>query len=654
MGQGESTGRGGGSGGGEAAVKDYYELLAVDESATGDEIKKAFRKLALIHHPDKNPDDVEGANDRFSELQQAYEVLSDDQERAWYDSHKASMVPEPDAETVFEDIRKGKAPSKTRDRGLTVRHLTPFFNPTIWKGFSDKEGSFFAIYRNLFSRLAHDESLLSDVEYPQFGESNWPWAGMTKADSDQTARTFYNAWINFATSKEFTWTEQWNLSEAPDRRVRRLMEKDNKKARDDARKEYNDMVRSLALFIRKRDPRYKAHLAQQAQRNLAAQNISRSGVSTPSASTQPKKQAAPLPDYIEQDWQKIHAEKLDDDLNWAAAEGDDAQEWECVACGKTFRSEAAWDSHERSKKHMKEVDRLRREMEEDEEELGLVDAEPELLELEAESVEDEDEEDEDEEDEEEGEEEEEEGEEAAVPPQSEASIEDVGTNPPAVLAAEPTPTDGENPGEAHETNDPTTGNGPADEDDEVIPRSQRKKAKRNAALQEMPTKTEKKSMARPMQFPDDPEVSREATPLDGTPMGSENATPEPGQQELSKRDKRKLREAKKAAQNENGTKQVCNACKEQFDSKTKLFAHINETGHAAAKGIVLEDDGNGRKKGKKDESGLAAAKGRLPEDDGKGRKKGKKDESGLAAAKGTSLREGDDEDRAKKGKRGKR
>jgi hypothetical protein len=41
----------------------------------------------------------------------------------------------------------------------------------------------------------------------------------------------------------------------------------------------------------------------------------------------------------------------DDDLEWAAAEGgDDPEEWECVACGKIFRSEAAWDSHERSKK----------------------------------------------------------------------------------------------------------------------------------------------------------------------------------------------------------------------------------------------------------------------------------------------------------------
>ena len=62
---------------------------------------------------------------------------------------------------------------------------------------------------------------------------------------------------------------------------------------------------------------------------------------------------------------------LHNDLDWAAAEGNDLEEWECVACRKTFRSEAAWDSHERSKKHMKEVERLKREMQADDQDLDL-------------------------------------------------------------------------------------------------------------------------------------------------------------------------------------------------------------------------------------------------------------------------------------------
>ena len=53
---------------------DYYVLLEVSEDATGEEIKRSFRRLALKHHPDKNADDVEAATKRFAAIQQAYEV----------------------------------------------------------------------------------------------------------------------------------------------------------------------------------------------------------------------------------------------------------------------------------------------------------------------------------------------------------------------------------------------------------------------------------------------------------------------------------------------------------------------------------------------------------------------------------------------------
>ena len=66
------------------AKRDYYEVLGVGRRASAGEIKAAFRKLALQHHPDRNPGDRE-AETRFKEINEAYEVLKDDQKRAAYD-----------------------------------------------------------------------------------------------------------------------------------------------------------------------------------------------------------------------------------------------------------------------------------------------------------------------------------------------------------------------------------------------------------------------------------------------------------------------------------------------------------------------------------------------------------------------------------------
>src|SRR4051794_12768360 len=122
------------------AKTDYYELLEVSRTATETELKSAFRKLAMKHHPDKNPGDKQ-AETKFKELNEAYQVLSDGQKRAAYDrfGHAAfengggggpgfgndfasSMA------DIFEDLfgdftgRGGRQQANGRERGSDLRY----------------------------------------------------------------------------------------------------------------------------------------------------------------------------------------------------------------------------------------------------------------------------------------------------------------------------------------------------------------------------------------------------------------------------------------------------------------------------------------------------------------------------------------------------
>lgn len=113
---------------------------------------------------------------------------------------------------------------------------------------------FFSVYRSLFALLASDEALhQSELAYPSFGDSQTPYtapSGTTRAQRQGKiyARDFYVGWSEFATAKRFEWVGKWDVERGDDRGIRRLMEKENKKTREDYRKEYNDAVKvSVAL-----------------------------------------------------------------------------------------------------------------------------------------------------------------------------------------------------------------------------------------------------------------------------------------------------------------------------------------------------------------------------------------------------------------------
>ena len=71
------------------AAKDYYEILGVKNDASADDIKKAYRKLAMKFHPDQNKDNPE-AEEKFKEINEAYDILKDEQKRAAFDRYGSS------------------------------------------------------------------------------------------------------------------------------------------------------------------------------------------------------------------------------------------------------------------------------------------------------------------------------------------------------------------------------------------------------------------------------------------------------------------------------------------------------------------------------------------------------------------------------------
>ena len=68
-----------------ANKRDFYEVLGIEKTATDEEIKRAYRKLAKKYHPDANPDNKKEAEEKFKEVSEAYETLSNPQKRQMYD-----------------------------------------------------------------------------------------------------------------------------------------------------------------------------------------------------------------------------------------------------------------------------------------------------------------------------------------------------------------------------------------------------------------------------------------------------------------------------------------------------------------------------------------------------------------------------------------
>ncbi|XP_045923493.1 dnaJ homolog subfamily C member 21 isoform X2 [Micropterus dolomieu] len=368
-------------------MKCHYEILGVKRDAGDDDLKKSYRKLALKWHPDKNLDNAEEAAEHFKLIQAAYDVLSDPQERAWYDNHRDALL-------------KGGLSGDYEDDSID---LLQYFTVTCYSGFGDDEKGFYTVYRNLFESIVKEEKEHGRVEEEE-EEEEFPPFGDSQSDYDTVVHVFYGYWQSFCTRKNFAWKEEYDTRQASNRWEKRAMEKENKKTREKARKERNELVRQLVAFVRKRDRRVQAHKKlveeQNAEKIKKVEELRRK---------QKLSQAKLAEEYREQSWaamselekelQQIEAqygeefgdaseseeEELEmDGREKNSEEGGDAEQPDgdeltidyyddlyCPACDKSFKSDKAMKNHEKSKKHREMVALLRQQLVEEEVSLGL-------------------------------------------------------------------------------------------------------------------------------------------------------------------------------------------------------------------------------------------------------------------------------------------
>ena len=132
---------------------DYYNILKVNRNASDDDLKKAYKRLAMIWHPDKNPLNKSEAEAKFKRISEAYDVLSDPQKRQIYDLYgeealKSGQFPPPPPSSSSSSFSSSSSSSRAYQNGNTHHHHNQRQNPTTSFRFSPRDAD--DIYAEFF------------------------------------------------------------------------------------------------------------------------------------------------------------------------------------------------------------------------------------------------------------------------------------------------------------------------------------------------------------------------------------------------------------------------------------------------------------------------------------------------------------------------
>lgn len=366
----------------------YYEVLEVDLEATEEDLKKAYKYQALKWHPDKNQSNPDFASDKFREVQTAFEVLSDPKKRAWYDKFRDRIL------RGLDDI--------VDDKSID---LAPFMTTSCYSGYGNDDEGFYAVYRKVFDEIIKEEYLYEDEDDP-----SPPTFGFCDSDYEGV-HAFYAYWTSFCTKKTFDHVMKYDILEAPNRWTLRLMEKENSKLRQQAKKDRNESIRNLVAFVRKKDKRVLEQKKKLNSKIIVNRNKTeedrkkhvRNHKKTMEDQTVPEAEWASMKTLerslkalekrldretetkVKRELGKeleetvIDGEELvilsedEQDNDEASGQGKEIEEEEepeeslfCVACSKNFKSVKSFENHSKSKKHQQNVSRLKEALLEDE------------------------------------------------------------------------------------------------------------------------------------------------------------------------------------------------------------------------------------------------------------------------------------------------